>query len=165
MNMGLLGGPNKKFINFTFLLFFLLIFLPLSKGGFLIDLKQVWHNLVNGYPFTSTMQITSHINRPILVACVLDEGIRKAGTIKPGETYSFEFQERSMERNHMMCFLWYRRKEIGWFSPLLYGTGPCKELSPIWSKRRKICRRQLYSNHATGVSDTMEKLKHLNMHQ
>lgn len=151
-NMGLLYGPNKAFGNFTFLLFFLLILLPSSKGGFFNGLKRAWHNLVTDYPFTSTIQFTSHVNRPLAIACVLDEGIRKVGKIRPGQTFSFEFQERSMERNHMTCFLWQRGKEIGWFHPLYYGTSPCKQLAPnIWSKSKKLCKRQLYSKHVTGA--------------
>ena len=149
MNMRVL----ENFSKFTFFLYFLLIFLPSSNGGFLNGLKNAWDNLVDGFPITSTMQLTSHVNHPLSVACVLDEGIRKAAIIKPGQTFSFKFQERSVERNHMMCFLWHRGiKELGWFYPLYYGTGPCKHLATnIWSKDRKICKRNLYSNHALGA--------------
>ena len=164
MNMGLLCGPNKAFSNFTFFLFVLLIFLPSSKCGVFDGLKRAWHNLVIDYPFTSTMQLTSHVNRPLAVACVLDEGIRKVGTIKPGQTFSFQFQEVSAERNRMMCFLWQRGKEVGWFSPLYYGSSACKQLAPnIWSKSKKLCKRQLFLKHATGgihYDGEIEKFKY-----
>ncbi|GMY19972.1 hypothetical protein FCV25MIE_15213, partial [Fagus crenata] len=152
--MDALGGPNKNFGNLTLPLILVLIFFPSSKAGFLDGLKNAWGNLVDGYPFTSTLQLTNHIKGgPLSIACVLDEGIRKMATIKPGQTFSFEFQERSIERNHMMCFLWQpRRKEIGWFFPLWYGTGPCEKVhNNIWSKKRNICKRQLYPKHAKGA--------------
>lgn len=153
--MGAFGGPRDKFSNFMVPLILLLIFVPSSESGFFLGLKNAWKNIGNPFPFTSTMELTSHIPGSIRVACVLDEGIRKIATIKTGQTFSFEFRERSIERNNMMCFLWQRGREIGWFYPLLYGTGPCKNVTPhIWSKFRRLCKRQLYPTHVLGAVRT-----------
>lgn len=153
MNMGLLGGPNKNFSHFTIPFALLLIFFPSSKAGFFDGIRNTWDNIMTGgYPFTSTLQLTNHVNgRPLTIICVLDEGSRKTATIKAGQTFSFEFQELGIKRNSMMCFLWQPRKMIGWFFPLWYGTGPCKKVSKIWSKNRNLCQRQLYLKHAKGA--------------
>lgn len=148
MNMGVFGN----FSNFMVPLILLLIFVPLSESGILEGLKNAWKNMGNPFPFTSTMQLTSHIPGSVRVACVLDEGIRKMGTIKTGQSLTFEFREKGFERNNMMCFLWQRGRAIGWFYPLYYGTGPCDNVTPnIWSKFKNLCKRQLYLKHATGA--------------
>jgi len=151
--MGAFVGPRNNISNFMVPFILLLIFVPSSESGFFDKLKTAWNNFANPYPFTSTLKLTSHIRGSVRVACVLDEGIRKMATIKTGQSFSFEFKETSAERNHMMCFLWQRGKDIGWFYPLYFGTGPCKNVTPnIWkNKYRNLCTRQLYSNHALGA--------------
>ena len=161
--MGVLGVPNKNFSNLTIPLILLLIFFPSSKASFLDGLKNAWDTLVVGYPFTSTLQLTNRINGgPLTITCVLDEGIRKMATIKTGQTFSFDFQQRSPDRNNMMCFLLQRRKPLGWFFPFYYGIGQCKWVSSIWSKYRKLCIRQLYLKHAEGAARYNGKLERFN---
>lgn len=82
-------------------------------------------------------------------------------TIKTGQSFSFEFTERSPERNNMMCFLWQRHKQIGWFYLLYYGTGPCEDVTPnFWSKNRNLCKREIYPNYAVGALGTNHKFEY-----
>ena len=147
-----MGTLGNNISNFMVPLILLLIFVPSSESGILDKLKTAWNNVANPYPFTSTLQLTSHIRGSLRVACVLDEGIRKMATIKTGQSFSFQFKERSADRNNMMCFLWQRGKEIGWFYPLYFGTGPCDNATPsIWTtKYRNLCKRHLYTDRVVG---------------
>lgn len=82
-------------------------------------------------------------------------------TIKTGQSFSFEFTERSPERNNMMCFLWQRHKQIGWFYPLYYGTGPCEDVTPnFWPKNRNLCKREIYPNYAVRALGTNHKFEY-----
>lgn len=167
--MGVVSGLNKNFSNFTILVL-LLFFVPLSEGGgFLGKLKTAWNNVFYSYPFTSTLQLHSHIKgQPIYVSCVLDYGPVKKAHIKPGGSFSFEFERRSSKRDHMKCFLWQGKKEIGWFYPLYYGTSACENVAPnLWSKNKFVCKRKLYRNHVEGglrVTGGIEKFGYRPIH-
>ena len=127
-----------------------------------------WNSFAHPYPFTSTLKLTSHIPGSLRIACVLDEGIRKMATIKTGQSFSFEFTERSPERNNMMCFLWQRcaiNKLVG-FTYCIMALVPARTLHLIFGPRTEIFVRGKFIQIMLWVlSEPIINLNIFRMHQ
>ena len=89
-------------------------------------------------------------------------------TIKTGQSFSFEFTERSPERNNMMCFLWQRcaiNKLVG-FTYCIMALVPARTLHLIFGPRTEIFVRGKFIQIMLWVlSEPIINLNIFRMHQ